>query len=46
MTRVIQLTVPDGWPLHITWAAMVRGIMAWGLAGSRSIICLPCERDG
>ena len=23
-------TVPDGWPIHITWAAMALGIMAWG----------------
>ncbi len=30
MTLVIQLTVPDGWPLHITWAAMALGIMASG----------------
>jgi putative oxidoreductase len=30
MTLVIQLTVPDGWPLHITWAAMALGLMAWG----------------
>jgi putative oxidoreductase len=30
MTLVVQLTVPDGWPLHITWAAMAFGIMAWG----------------
>ncbi len=30
MTLVIQLTVPDGWPLHLTWAAMGLGIMAWG----------------
>jgi putative oxidoreductase len=30
MTLVIQLTVPDGWPLHVTWAAMALGIMAWG----------------
>ncbi|RWK41539.1 DoxX family protein [Mesorhizobium sp.] len=30
MTVVIQLTVPDGWPLHITWAAMALGIMARG----------------
>ena len=30
MTIVVQLTVPDGWPLHITWAAMALGIMAWG----------------
>jgi putative oxidoreductase len=24
------LTVPDGWPIHITWAAMALAIMAWG----------------
>jgi putative oxidoreductase len=30
MTVVVQLTVPDGWPLHITWAAMALGVMAWG----------------
>ena len=30
MTLIVQLTVPDGWPLHITWAAMALGIMAWG----------------
>ena len=23
-------TVPDGWPLHVTWAAMALAIMAWG----------------
>ncbi|HYM98711.1 MAG TPA: DoxX family protein [Aestuariivirgaceae bacterium] len=30
MTLVVQLTVPTGWPLHLTWAAMALGIMAWG----------------
>lgn len=30
MTLVVQLTVPDGWPIHITWAAMALAIMAWG----------------
>ncbi len=30
MTVVVQLTVPDGWPLHITWVAMAFGIMTWG----------------
>jgi putative oxidoreductase len=30
MTLVIQLTVPSGWPLHLTWAAMALGLMAWG----------------
>ena len=27
---IVELTVPDGWPIHITWAAMALGIMAWG----------------
>jgi putative oxidoreductase len=36
MTLVVQLTVPDGWPIHVTWAAMALGIMAWG-AGRISI---------
>jgi putative oxidoreductase len=30
MTIVIQLTVPAGWPVHLTWAAMALAIMAWG----------------
>lgn len=30
MTLIVQLTVPGGWPLHLTWAAMALGIMAWG----------------
>jgi putative oxidoreductase len=30
MTLVVQLTVPDGWPVHVTWAAMALGLMAWG----------------
>jgi len=30
MTLVVQVTVPTGWPLHLTWAAMALGIMAWG----------------
>jgi putative oxidoreductase len=30
MTALVELTVPDGWPIHITWAAMALGIMAWG----------------
>ena len=29
-TAVIQLTVPGGWPVHLTWAAMALGLMAWG----------------
>jgi hypothetical protein len=27
---VVELTVPDGWPIHITWAAMALGVMACG----------------
>jgi putative oxidoreductase len=30
MTLIIQLTVPSGWPVHITWAAMALALMAWG----------------
>jgi putative oxidoreductase len=30
MTVIVELTVPDGWPIHITWAAMALGIMGWG----------------
>ncbi|MFX1675009.1 DoxX family protein [Paraburkholderia sp. A2WS-5] len=30
MTCMIELTVPDGWPVHITWAAMALGVAAWG----------------
>ena len=30
MTCIVELTVPEGWPIHITWAAMALGIMAWG----------------
>ncbi len=36
MTIVIQFTVPDGWPIHLTWAAMALGIIAWG-AGKLSV---------
>ncbi len=30
MTLVIQLTFPDAWPLHLTWAAMAMGVMYLG----------------
>jgi putative oxidoreductase len=30
MAAIVELTVPDGWPIHITWAAMALSIMAWG----------------
>ena len=45
MTLVAQLTVPDGWPLHVTWAAMALGIMAWG-PGRMSLDHLIKERMG
>src|SRR5277367_4492807 len=38
MTCIVELTVPDGWPIHITWAAMALGIMAWG-PGRFSLDC-------
>ena len=30
MTLIVELTVPDGWPIHITWAGMALAIIAWG----------------
>lgn len=30
MTAIIQITVPSGWPIHLTWAAMAIGIIAMG----------------
>ncbi|MBR0687518.1 DoxX family protein [Bradyrhizobium manausense] len=30
MTVIVELTVPDGWPIHLTWASMALGIMAYG----------------
>jgi putative oxidoreductase len=30
MTCIIELTIPDGWPIHLTWLAMALGIAAWG----------------
>lgn len=30
MTVIVEFTVPEGWPVHITWAAMAFAIMAWG----------------
>lgn len=30
MTAIIQITVPTGWPLHLTWAAMALGVMLIG----------------
>lgn len=47
MTCVVQLTVPDGWPIHLTWAAIALGIMAWGsgrLSVDHYLGCLPDQR--
>lgn len=30
MTIVIQFTVPEGWPVHLTWVAIALAIAAWG----------------
>jgi putative oxidoreductase len=36
MTVIIQLTVPGGWPVHLTWTAMALAIMSAG-PGSLSL---------
>ena len=36
MAIVIQMTVPDGWPIHLTWAAMALAVITWG-AGRLSL---------
>lgn len=45
MTLVVQVTVPGGWPLHLTWAAMALAIMAWG-PGRLSLDHLIEQRQG
>jgi len=30
MTALIQLTIPSGWPIHITWAALAAAIIVLG----------------
>lgn len=42
MTLVIQITVPEGWPIHLTWAAMALCIMRLG-AGRISLDYLICR---
>ncbi|KYK47494.1 hypothetical protein A1D31_30665 [Bradyrhizobium liaoningense] len=42
MTLIVELTVPDGWPIHLTWAAMALGIMAHG-PGHISLDHLVCR---
>ena len=47
MTCIVELTVPDGSPIHITGAAMALGMMAWGPGrlsldqAARSLLGLP-----
>lgn len=45
MTAVVQLTVPTGWPVHVTWAAMALGIMTWG-PGALSLDAWIARRSG
>jgi putative oxidoreductase len=45
MTCIVELTVPDGWPIHITWAVMALAIMAWG-PGRLSIDNILCRLTG
>ena len=42
MTVMVELTVPDGWPIHLTWAAVALGIMAYG-PGNVSLDHLICR---
>ncbi|MHC4050315.1 DoxX family protein [Bradyrhizobium sp. 25ACV] len=42
MTVIVELTVPDGWPIHLTWVAMALGIMAHG-PGNISLDHLVCR---
>ena len=39
MTCIVELTLPDGWPIHITWGGY--GTRHHGL-GSRSAVDRPC----
>ncbi|WP_439364514.1 DoxX family protein [Bradyrhizobium sp. DASA03005] len=42
MTVIVELTVPDGWPIHLTWAAMALALMAYG-PGHISLDHLVCR---
>jgi putative oxidoreductase len=44
MTCVIELTVPEGWPIHLTWVGMAPGIAPWG-PGRISIDHLLADRS-
>lgn len=45
MTLIVELTVPDGWPIHLTWAAMALAILAGG-AGRISLDALFARLSG
>ena len=45
MTIVVQLTVPDGWPIHVTWAAMALALIASG-PGRLSLDHMLCAFSG
>jgi len=30
MTCIIEMTIPEGWPIHLTWVAMALALVAWG----------------
>ncbi|MCA1410868.1 DoxX family protein [Bradyrhizobium sp. NBAIM20] len=42
MTVIVELTVPDGWPIHLAWAAMALALMAYG-PGHISLDHLVCR---
>jgi uncharacterized membrane protein YphA (DoxX/SURF4 family) len=44
MAAIVELTVPDGWPIRITWAAMTLGIMAWGPGRNRATLSVSRDR--
>lgn len=46
MTCIIELTVPEGWPIHLTRVAMAPGIAAWGPGRYRLTICWATGRSG
>lgn len=45
MSIMIQLTVPEGWPIHLTWAAMALAIMAQGAGWLSLDTALRIERN-
>ena len=49
MTLIVELTVPDGWPVHLTWAAMALALVSYGPgkisldAAMRRVVGLPAR---